>query len=275
MQVLIVEIELSDDNEFGVEFSGAGTAGNTKSLWGTNFEALSPDPSGATRQTGGTFTIFNPDNPDQKFGYVRALASKNNMKVLFSPQIIAKSHSQAKISVGKRVPVIANEITDTESTTVYNTSLRRSYQYENTGIILTVTPQVTKGGMISMVLEQTISEAVDNTTKGIDSPIIKEDTLSTELALRDGRTVIMGGLIKEKHNEVVSSLPLIVEIPFFRALFGDINKTSERTEILVLVTATIIRENSNLEEMVNRYKQAVLEIKKFEKRMYGPGKSKK
>ena len=158
---------------------------------------------------------------------------------------------------------------------VYNTSLRRSYQYENTGIILTVTPQVTKGGMISMVLEQTISEAVDNTTKGIDSPIIKEDTLSTELALRDGRTVIMGGLIKEKHNEVVSSLPLIVEIPFFRALFGDINKTSERTEILVLVTATIIRENSNLEEMVNRYKQAVLEIKKFEKRMYGPGKSKK
>ena len=274
MQILVVEIELSDDNEFGVEFSGAGTAGNTKSLWGTNFEALSPDPSGATRQTGGTFTIFNPDNPDQKFGYVRALASKNNLKVLSSPQILAKSHSQAKISVGKRVPVISNEITDTESTSVYNTSLRRTYQYENTGVILTVTPQVTKGGMISMVLEQTISDAVDNTTRGIDSPIIKEDTLSTELALRDGRTIIMGGLIKEKHNEVVSSLPLIVEIPFLRALFGDTNKESERTEILVLVTATIIQENSNLEEMVHRYQQAVLEIKKFEKRMYGPRKGK-
>ena len=206
---------------------------------------------------------------------MRALASKNNLKVLSSPQIIAKSHSQAKISVGKRVPVITNEITDTESTTAYNTALRRSYQYENTGVILTVTPQVTKGGMISMVLEQTISDAMENNTRGIDSPIIKEDTLSTELALRDGRTIIMGGLIKEKHNEVVSSLPLIVEIPFLRALFGDTNKASERTEILVLVTATIIRENSNLEEMVYRYKQAVLEIKKFEKRTYGIPNGKK
>jgi len=129
--------------------------------------------------------------------------------------------------------------------------------------------------MISMVLEQTISDATENNTRGIDSPIIKEDTLSTELALRDGRTIIMGGLIKEKHNEVVSSLPLIVEIPFLRALFGDTNKASERTEILVLVTATIIRENSNLEEMVYRYKQAVLEIKKFEKRTYGIPNGKK
>lgn len=267
MQILVVEIELSDSNEFGMEFSMSSGSGNHQSIFGTNFETLSPNTT-KVGQTGGTFTIYNPKNPDQKFGYIRALASKNNLRVLSSPQIVAKSHSQAKISVGKRVPIITNEITDTQSTVINDTSLRRSYQYEDTGIILTVTPQVTKGGLISMSLEQIISDAVENDIRGMESPVIKEDVLSTELAIRDGRTLIMGGLIKEKQNETISSLPFIIDIPFIRNLFGDTNKTRERTEILVLITATIIKENSNLEEMIQRYKQAVAEIKQFESRQY-------
>ncbi len=269
MQILVVEIELSDNNEFGMEFSASGSGGSSKSIFGTNFEALSPNYDGKNSQSGGTFTIFNPKNPDEKFGYIRALASKNNLKVLSSPQIVAKSNATAKISVGKRVPIITNEITDTQSSIdPNNTSLRRAYQYEDTGIILEVTPQVTKGGLISMNLSQTISDAVENNMRGIESPIIKEDTLETELAIRDGRTIIMGGLIKEKQNEVISSLPWIIDIPFLRAFFSNTTKTAERTEILVLVTATIIREDSELQTMIRRYNQAVWEIDKFENRQY-------
>ena len=275
MQVLVVEIELSDSNEFGMEVSGSGNAGGMNSIFGTNFEALSPSTEGA-KQTGGTIHIYNPKNPDQKFGYIRALASQNNLKVLSSPQIIAKSHSKAKISVGKRVPVITNEITDTQSSIdPNNTSLRRAYQYEDTGIILTVTPQVTKGGMISMEIEQTISDAIENTMRGIESPIIKEDVLETTLALRDGRTIIMGGLIKEKRNEVVSSLPWLIDIPFLRLLSSNVAKTTERTEILVLITATIIDEKSDLENMIRRYNQAVQEIDNFENRQYKKDEKKK
>lgn len=268
MQILVVEIELSDGNEFGMEFSMSNSSGSSKSIFGTNFESLSPNTNNKP-QSGGTFTIFNPKNPDEKFGYIRALASRNNLKVLSSPQIIAKSHSRAKISVGKRVPIITNEITDTQSSVdPNNTSLRRSYQYEDTGIILTVTPQVTKGGMISMALEQIISDAMENTMRGIESPIIKEDVLETELAIRDGRTLIMGGLIKEKHNEVITSLPWIIDVPFLRTFFSNMNKSRERTEILVLITASIIREENDLGEMLRRYRQAVQEIEKFEHAQY-------
>ncbi len=269
MQILVVEIELSDGNEFGMEFSGSGSSGNTKSIFGTNFDSLSPNTGGGTPQTGGTFTIYNPKNPEEKFGYIRALASKNDLRVLSSPQIVAKSHSQAKISVGKRIPLISDEITDTQSSVdPNNTSLRRSYQYEDTGIILTVVPQVTKGGMISMAIEQIISDAIENNTLGVDSPIIKEDLLQTELSIRDGRTIIMGGLIKEKQNEVVSSLPWIIDLPIIRFLFGTTSKTRERTEILVLITATIISEDNKLEDMVRRYRQAVHEIDEFENRQF-------
>ncbi len=268
MQVLVVEIELSDNNEFGIEFSYSNTNGNTGTIFGTNFEALTPNTQGQG-QTGGTFAIFNPSNPEEKFGYIRALASKNKLKVLSSPQIVVKSNAKARFSVGKRVPIISNEITDTQSSVIPdNTSVRRSYQYEDTGIILNVTPQVTKGGMISMEIEQTISDAVENNMRGMDSPIIKEDVLETTLAIRDGRTIIMGGLIKEKQNEVISSLPWVIDIPFLRTLFSNTVKTGERTEILVLVTATIIREESTLEGMIRRYNQAIREIDNFEYRQY-------
>lgn len=269
MQVLVVEIELSDSNEFGMEFSYSSQGSNNKSIFGTNFEQLSPNNQDPSKpQTGGTFTIFNPRNPDEKFGYIRALASKNKMTVLSSPQIVVKSNAKAKFSVGKRVPVISNEITDTQSTTIVDTSVRRSYNYEETGIILHVSPQVTKGGMISMDIEQTISDAIENNMKGMDTPIIKEDVLETTLAIRDGRTIIMGGLIREKQSDVISSLPWIIDVPFLRNLLGNTNKATERTEILVLVTATIIREQSELEAMVRRYNQAIREIDQFELRQY-------
>ncbi len=271
MQVLVVEIELNDNNEFGMEFSLSGSGGDAESIFDTNFEAL--QPSAPPGQTGGKIYIYNPNNPDEKFGYIRAIAGRTNLKVLSSPQILATSHSEAKISVGKRVPIVTSDITDTASSVdPNNTALRRSYQYEDTGIILTVTPQATKGGLISMQIKQIISDAVDNTMRGIDSPIIKEDELNTTLSLRSGRTLILGGLIKEKKNETVSSIPIIADIPFLKHLFGNTIQTAERTEILVLVTATIITEETELQIMLRRYAQAIDEIKRFEHNQFNPPK---
>lgn len=269
MQVMVVEIELSNSNEFGMEFSMSGKSGSSQSIFGTNFESLTPNTAGKNPQSGGTFTIFNPKNPDQKFGYIRALASNSKLKVLSSPQIIAKSNAEAKFSVGKRVPIITNEITDTQSSIdPNNTSLRRSYQYEDTGIILSIRPQVTEGGWISMELEQTVSDAIENTMKGIESPIIKEDVLSTEMLIRDGSTLILGGLIKEKSNDMISSLPWVIDIPFLRTFFSNTTKTAERTEILMLVTATVIKDDNRLEDMIRRYRESISEIEKFEYRQF-------
>ena len=267
MQLLVVEIELSDSNEFGVEFSSQFSAGNTESIIGTNYEALSP--SGAPGQTGGKYFIFNPSNPDQKFAYIRAVAGRNKMKVLSSPQIVANSHMTSKISVGRSVPIVTSDITDTSSVVNDNTSLRRSYQYEDTGIILTITPRTTKGGLVELEIDQILSEAIDNAMKGIDSPIIKKDELKTTLSLRSGRTLILGGLIKEKYSNTHSSLPFIADIPFLRTLTGNTRESVERTEILLLVTANIITEDTRIQDMVRRYSNAVSEIKKFEHKQFG------
>jgi general secretion pathway protein D len=262
LQVLVVEIELTDTNEFGMEFSDAVAAGATKSIFGTNYESLKP----AVSQTGATYHIFNPSNPSEKFGYIRALAAKSNLRVLSSPQLLVASHADAKVSVGKRVPTVSGEVTDTASSSTTGTSLVRNYQYVETGVILTVTPHIFDSGQISMSLEQTISDVME-TAKAVDTPTIKESVLSTTLTLHDGRTLIMGGLIKEKHDSKLNSIPYLAEIPILNWLIGDSSMTYERTEILLLITATIIREETRLEELIRSYSQAVKEIDKFENRL--------
>ncbi len=258
IQVLVVEIGLNDTTKFGVEFNMAGTSGNAGMSGGTNYKNLNP---GSKDEYGSKFWIFNPKDPEQKFGYVQALAGMTNVKVLSSPQILVVSHSQAKIAVGNKVPLVNSEITNSQSVvtdpTDISTNLVRNIQYQDTGIILKIIPQVTHSGQITLILDQEVSEAVKNSTSNIDSPEIQSRTMQTTMMIRDGQTIIVGGMIKEKVTDNLDSIPIIKNIPFLRRLVGDTDYQKQRTEMLVLVTGTIITQDSRLEDLVRRYKQSI------------------
>ena len=278
LQAMIVEIVLNDSIKFGIEFMMSGTSGNTGISGGTNYSGLVP-AEGQTAQSGGRFYIFNPDNPNEKFGYINALAGKTNIKVVANPQLLIASRNEAKISIGQKVPIVNSEITNTQSSTIADTNLVRNIQYQDTGIILKITPRVTRGGRINLVLEQTVSEADQNATSDIDSPTIKEQIINTTMSIRDGQTVICGGMIQEKVSDSLSTIPIIGEIPFLKRLFGDTNRSSERTEMLILITGTIITENTQLEELLKKYQESVNALMEFnrsavtpkEKRQQGVG----
>ena len=259
-QVLVVDVSLNDSVKFGVEFMMKGGSGNVTTQGGTNFSGLTPG-SGQNSQSGGKFWIYNPKNPDQKFGYINALAGKTNVKVISSPQVLIASNNEAKISVGSKVPIVNSEITNTQSIITNNsdssTNLVRNIQYQDTGVILKITPKITRGGRIAIKLAQTVSEADSNTVSDIDSPVIKEQIIETAMSLRDGQTIICGGIIKEKSTDNLSTLPGIGGIPFLRRLLGDTDISTDRTEMMILITGYIVSEDSHLEELVKRYEQAV------------------
>uniref|UniRef100_UPI003FEEEAE5 type II secretion system protein GspD n=1 Tax=Alistipes shahii TaxID=328814 RepID=UPI003FEEEAE5 len=259
-QVLVVDVSLNDSVKFGVEFMMKGGSGNVTTQGGTNFSGLAPG-SGQDSQSGGKFWVYNPKNPNQKFGYINALAGKTNVKVISSPQVLIASNNEAKISVGSKVPIVNSEITNTQSIITNNndssTNLVRNIQYQDTGVILKITPKVTRGGRIAIKLAQTVSEADSNTVSDIDSPVIKEQIIETAMSLRDGQTIICGGIIKEKSTDNLSTLPGIGGIPFLRRLFGDTDISTDRTEMMILITGYIVSEDSHLEELVKRYEQAV------------------
>jgi len=259
-QVLVVDVSLNDSIKFGVEFMMQGGNGSVEDIGGVNYSDLAP-ATGQKAQSGGQFWIFNPNNPDEKFGYVNALAGKTDIKVISSPQVLIASHEEAKISVGAKVPIVNSEITNTQSIVTDNTdastNLVRNIQYQDTGVILKLTPRVTRGGRIAVRMEQTVSEADKNNSSDIDSPIIKEQIIETSMSIRDGQTIICGGIIKEKTSDTLSTLPIVGGVPFLRRLIGDTNVSTERAEMLILVTGYIVKEDSQLEELVRRYEQAV------------------
>lgn len=256
LQVMIAEVNLYEETQFGLEYSAKFVKGRQSNTVATNFSDLN---AGSATEYGMNYWIQNTADED-KFAYIRALAGTDNTKVLSSPQIIAVSHMPAEIQVGDKVPIVTSENTDTAS----NTTINRSIEYQDTGIIMKLTPHVTEGGLVLIELEQTVSDAVATTTSGIDSPTLQERTLKTSLAIRDGGTLIVGGLITDRQVVSQDSFPFISKIPLLAYLTGFNDTTTRRVELLVMITATVVTEKTDVESMMQRYKEAVKLIQNFE-----------
>ncbi|UDQ98319.1 secretin N-terminal domain-containing protein [Lentisphaerota bacterium WC36G] len=267
IQVLVIEVNLTDSLKFGVEFSLMGN-GNPELSGGTNYKNLNP---GVANEYGGDFWIYDPQDPSQQYGYVQALSGITDVKVLSSPQILVVSHSQAKIAVGNMVPLVNSEITNSQSAVsipttnddTASTSLVRNINYEDTGIILKIIPQVTHSGRITLIMDQTVSEAIVNRTSNIDSPEIQNRIVQTTMLIKDGQTVLCGGIIRERATDNLDTIPFLAQIPFIRRLVGDTNYQKERSEMLILVTGSIITDNNKLQDLVNQYRQTISSLHDF------------
>ena len=260
LQVLVVEVTLTESTRFGIEFSMQGGSGSANSLLGTNYENLQPDFNGTGKQPGFSYLLSNPNNPEQKFGYIRALAGNNAVKVVSSPQLLVSSHTEASISVGSQIPILTQGITNSSS----SGDIVQNYEQEDVGVILTVTPQITSTDLISLDVTQTLSAAVTNTSSNIDSPEITKREVKTSMTIANGRTMIIGGLIQEKKNDDLQSVPFINQIPILNRLFGSTEASVERTELLVMITGYIINERSKVEELIERYNDALKSLNEFD-----------
>ncbi len=145
------------------------------------------------------------------------------------------------------------------------TNIMRSYEYKNTGVNLTVTPQITSTNLIALDLIQEVSEAVANTiTTATETPVINQRILQTSMTVANGKTMVIGGIIQESLKDNLKSLPLIADIPVLNRLVGNTNMGTERTEMLVMITCYIIDEKSRVEDMVRRYNESVKTLSQFE-----------
>ena len=261
LQILIAEVVLNDSNEFGIDFNNVQYSHGTGISTGSDFN--NSDKLNNT-EDGFKMSIFNQDNPEEKFASLHALAGRNNVRIISSPQLVVTSNTEAHIEVGEQVPVLSSDYTNTQS----QGSTQRSYEYKNTGVILEITPQVTSSDLIALELSQTISEAVANTiTSASDTPVINQRILTTNMTITNGHTMIIGGMIQEKKRDYLNSVPIIAEIPLLRRFFGSTAQSVERTELLVLITGYIINEKSPVEDMIRRYNQSVRSLSSFEREL--------
>jgi len=282
IEVLIAEVRLTDDLKYGIEFliggvpAAAQTATGTQTGSGvpsgalvaggqqpTNTTITGPSGSSGTVSTApatipgvemvsgvgaafnaaGGLTFVALDTVNKLKGLINLLAAEGKVNILASPHIMAANNQEARIMIGEEVPTLTSQSVPLISqTTSFQTS---TVQYRNTGIILTVRPQINAKGMVTMEIAQEVSDAKTTSTGVGGTPTFTVRQAHTSLITADNQTVVLGGLIREDNTNTQAGIPGLRKMPLLGALFGSHGVSKQKTELLVLITPHII---SNLEE---------------------------
>lgn len=200
------------------------------------------------------------NSSDQVRVAINALASESEVKVLSSPSLMVLDNQTAFINVGDEIPVPTRQSIsnlDPTSPTVNEIS------YRQTGITLTVTPRVNTSGLVTMKISQEVSSAATTNTSNLDAPTISNRQIDSVVAIRSNETIMLGGLILEQQSTSASGVPLISKVPVLGNLFKQNADEGFRTELLVLITPRVIRDQSDAKEVTDEYRSQLLLLTPF------------
>jgi general secretion pathway protein D len=267
IEVLIAEVGLDENTEFGVEwtlFDDYASLGGYKGIdkLGQNFNlgGLGQDLSKPLTQTGFTYAFAS----DALEAFLRAYSTENKVNILSTPHILAADNTEASIDVGQEVPIVTSEYTPTTLQT--NESYSRSIEYRDTGILLTVTPRINDKGLVALEVNQEVSDLSEQRIEGINSPIIKKRQAETSLVVQDGRTIVIGGLIREQTNKTQEGLPILSKIPYLGMLFGYQKNVKNKVELLILITPHVVKSFEEAELVTKEFTEKVKSLQKLLKK---------
>lgn len=239
IQVAIVDVTLDKDTQFGVEWNWAndphGTNNDpTKHDIKTNYDLNA-------LKTGLRYSVISSNLQ----ALLRALSTRSDVNVYSTPSITTADNVQAKISIGQDVPFVTSE------TQTNGNDYRRTVDFKNVSISLTVTPHVNEASdLIALDVQQTINELIGHDT-ALNSPIIANREAKTTVMVNDAQTIVIGGIIKENREKASSSIPLLSRIPLLGEAFKSRDYKSQKSELMVFLTPHILRDEQSVEEITN------------------------
>jgi len=244
IQVTLAEISLEATNALGINWNYK--KGN---------ENLSTSLLNASVSNAGLNLSIGDANPFNRWSAeLSALASEKRVNILSSPTVLASENKEAKIDISTEVPVQSVEYKNTNDSQVIETSI----QYRNTGIILSVTPHINEHGLVSMDINQEISEQSESVPVGNQTALsFYKRSVNTSLTVKDGQTIIIGGLMKEKKDNGSAGLPCLGGLPVMQYFFGKETKSDEKTELIILITPRVIANLDDIDIVTEEFKNKV------------------
>jgi len=242
-QVLIVD--LTDQLSYGVSWFLANSAPDQGGA--TLPEGFAPSRDQNFIETGtdllGTITRRAVDRTFVA-ATITALERVSNVRTISAPSLMVRNNSEASINVGQQLPVQSTRFVGGGVGTGQGSGTIGNVQFINTGVILEVTPRVNPGGLVYLTIRQEVSSPGD---PGVgDNPSINTRTISTDVAIQSGQTIMLGGLIGEDESISRNGVPFLQRIPGLGNLFRSTGNTVTRTETLVLITPTVIETTDKL-----------------------------
>ncbi len=238
IEASILEVSLTSQFNLGVDWKVLSDSGKLSVGAITN-------PSGVIgANTPGFAATFLGKNLQ---GALNALGGSSAVDVVSAPKIVALDNHAAHLEVGDQVPVLTQS---SQNTTSAGAPVISSVTYLDTGIILDVTPRISGDDRIFLEISQEVSSVAQTTTSGINSPTVQQRRLSTSLVLDNGGVAALGGLISSNKTKTQDGLPFLSDIPGVGSLFKTDTRSGARTELIVLITATIIKDHATTQRVM-------------------------
>ena len=246
IQVMLAEITLDDDSDFGLTLNDkVGTIPMKSSLEFSNSDIFNQPLSGS----------FSVGFSDLNL-VLSAMYAQGRLQLLSNPSITVANNEDGRIQVGQEVRLpesISTFDTGTQSSSVTPTDI---------GIILEVRPSINPDGFVRMQVRPTISRLSEQTTdisETFRSPIIIKREANTTVTVKDGETVVLGGLIEENSERRDMKVPFFGDIPLIGGLFRSETEKRRRTELLIVLTPHVVTSNDDA-ALVDRTRNLINEL---------------
>ena len=252
IETRILEVKLTGDLDLGVQWYLGRLAGNSASTTVANASGSQGALGGGGAGLGATDSLFYSFVSSNLQVALHALETNGRTQVLSAPSLVVMNNQPAQIQVGDNIPISQTTVNTGDADTTLS-----SVEYVQTGVILDVVPRINPGGLVYMDIQQQVSDA-ESQSGTSDTPVnprISTRSVSTQVAVQSGQTVLLGGLIKQDNGESVSAVPYLGKVPGLRWLFGSTSKSKDRTELIVLITPRVITSSGQARQVTDDYRQ--------------------
>ncbi|WP_156370459.1 MULTISPECIES: type II secretion system secretin GspD [unclassified Acidovorax] len=261
IEATIVEVTLSDELEYGLQWAFNDNPTRNGSTYRGNGQ-LTNNANGIISGLAQGFSYTVGRSTSDIRATLNALATKSLVKVISSPSLMVLDNHTASIAVGNQQPVKTNTTTPiTDITTGVTTS---TIQYKDTGVNLTVTPSVNAGNLVTMQVDQTVTDVGADVPSADGQPAFLQRQISSKVAVRTGEAIVLGGLIKDNSNTGKSGVPFLQDVPLVGKLFGSNTVNKGRTELLVVITPRVVRTDIDIREVSEDLRDRLKGLKAIE-----------
>lgn len=284
VEAIIVEVQNTDGSELGVQWMyrdpehGFGASTDGKKGLDIGAAALDTSDAGLRALAGGlsgiagqTFGIGRLGKTGDFLGLLRILQTKSGTNVLSTPNLLTTDNTKASISVGQKIPFKTGSFSgaagaggggSTGFQSPFNTINR-----ESVGVKLEVTPHINEGDSLMLDIKQEVSGISDKNNP--DGPITDERKIDTQILIADGQTVVLGGLIRDDVQVGSTRVPLLGSVPLLGRLFRTESSTKLKTNLLVFIRATVIRDDKVMEGATAEKYQTIRDLQIKSRRQEG------
>lgn len=242
IEATIIEVTINDALQYGVQMFLQSN--------GLTVRSSSTQAAGDGGGSGFSAVVSSTGSGSTNMQLVlSALQSVTNVRVISSPYLTVSNGSTGTLSVGDQIPFITASQSSSQDGQVVVT---QEVSTRDVGVSLQVTPRISPANEVALTINQQISSANLSQTVAGSNPVVSQRSLSSQVNIRSGDTVLLGGMIQERSEVGEDGVPVLRRIPVLGQAFNRTTNTQSRTELLILLTPRVVRSDAQINDLTRQ-----------------------